>query len=139
MGSNRGWVSLAYLLVISKGISKLPLYTIGKGFCLFCFSFSKQKDCLRVKWIGKYWLLTDMWNVTALTPGQEMVDAVWKVVVSSILFMASPGDGLFRSLYRGAHVSKPFKGNAGQPLFLSPYIRAGKIKEGKFDKCSMVF
>nr|XP_048296102.1 probable serine carboxypeptidase CPVL [Myodes glareolus] len=63
--------------------------------------------------------------------GQEMVDAVWKVVVSSILFMVSPGDGLFRSLYRGAHVSKPFKGNAGQPLFLSPYIKAGKIKEGQ--------
>lgn len=101
---------------------------------MFCFSFSKQIDFLHVKQIGKYWLLTDVWNVTALTPGQEMIDAVWKVVVSLILFTVSPGDGLFRSIYRSAHVSKPFRGNAGQPLFLSPYIKAGKIKEGKSEK-----
>ncbi|XP_075811448.1 putative serine carboxypeptidase CPVL isoform X2 [Microtus pennsylvanicus] len=65
-----------------------------------------------------------------------MVDALWKVVVSLILFTVSPGDGLFRSIYRSADVSKPFQGNAGQPLFLSPYIKAGKIKEGQ--KKSMV-
>ncbi|XP_057638412.1 probable serine carboxypeptidase CPVL isoform X2 [Chionomys nivalis] len=65
-----------------------------------------------------------------------MVDALWKVVVSLILFTVNPGDGLFRSIYRSAHVSKPFQGNAGRPLFLSPYIKAGKIKEGQ--KKSMV-
>ncbi|XP_051007559.1 probable serine carboxypeptidase CPVL isoform X2 [Acomys russatus] len=60
-----------------------------------------------------------------------MVGAMWKVTASLILFMVSPGDGLFRSMYRSAYVSRPFKGNVGQPLFLSPYIKAGKIKEGQ--------
>ncbi|XP_059113846.1 probable serine carboxypeptidase CPVL isoform X1 [Peromyscus eremicus] len=60
--------------------------------------------------------------------GQETVGTMWKVIVSLVLFMVSPGDGLFRSIYRSTIVSPPFKGNAGWPLFLSPYIQAGKIK-----------
>ncbi|XP_027285454.1 probable serine carboxypeptidase CPVL isoform X2 [Cricetulus griseus] len=65
-----------------------------------------------------------------------MVGIMWKVIVSLILFMVVPGDGLFRSIYRSTHVSRPFKGNAGQPLFLTPFINAGKIKEAQ--KKSMV-
>lgn len=66
------------------------------------------------------------------TPGQqEMVRAKWKMVVSLILFMVSPGDGLFHAVYRSILVSQSFKGDAGQPLFLSPYIKNGKIKEGQ--------
>uniref|UniRef100_A0A8C6HYN7 Carboxypeptidase n=1 Tax=Mus spicilegus TaxID=10103 RepID=A0A8C6HYN7_MUSSI len=60
-----------------------------------------------------------------------MVRAKWKMVVSLILFMVSPGDGLFHAVYRSILVSQSFKGNAGQPLFLSPYIKNGKIKEGQ--------
>ncbi|XP_034375377.1 putative serine carboxypeptidase CPVL [Arvicanthis niloticus] len=60
-----------------------------------------------------------------------MVCATWKVIVSLILFMVSPGDGLFHSIYRSILVSQSFKGNAGKPLFLSPYIKTGKIKEGQ--------
>ncbi|XP_006506680.1 probable serine carboxypeptidase CPVL isoform X3 [Mus musculus] len=62
---------------------------------------------------------------------QEMVRAKWKMVVSLILFMVSPGDGLFHAVYRSILVSQSFKGDAGQPLFLSPYIKNGKIKEGQ--------
>lgn len=80
-----------------------------------------------------------MWNVTALTPGQETVGAMWKVIVSLVLFMVSPGDGLFRSIYRSTIVSPPFKGYAGWPLFLSPYIQAGKIKLGKCPKTAATF
>lgn len=68
-----------------------------------------------------------------------MVDAMWKVVVSLILFMVSPGDGLFCSIYQNAHISEPFGGNAGRPLFLNPYIRAGKIKEGKSENARWYF
>ncbi|XP_031237807.1 probable serine carboxypeptidase CPVL isoform X2 [Mastomys coucha] len=60
-----------------------------------------------------------------------MVRAKWKVIVSLILFMVSPGDGLFHSIYRNILASQSLKGNAGQPLFLSPYISNGKIKEGQ--------
>ncbi|CAH7149667.1 Cpvl [Phodopus roborovskii] len=60
-----------------------------------------------------------------------MVGIISKVIVSLILFMVSPGDGLFRSIYRSTYVSMPLRGNAGRPLFLSPYIKAGKIKEGQ--------
>ncbi|XP_021047095.1 probable serine carboxypeptidase CPVL isoform X2 [Mus pahari] len=60
-----------------------------------------------------------------------MVRAKWKVIVSLVLFVVSPGDGLFHSVYRSILVSQSFKGNAGQPLFLSPYIKNGKIKEGQ--------
>ncbi|EDK98695.1 probable serine carboxypeptidase CPVL isoform 2 precursor [Mus musculus] len=60
-----------------------------------------------------------------------MVRAKWKMVVSLILFMVSPGDGLFHAVYRSILVSQSFKGDAGQPLFLSPYIKNGKIKEGQ--------
>ncbi|OBS66052.1 hypothetical protein A6R68_05408 [Neotoma lepida] len=54
-----------------------------------------------------------------------------KVTVSLVLFMVSPGDGLFRSIYRTTFVSRPFGGNAGWPLFLSPYLKAGKIEEAQ--------
>ncbi|XP_055467850.1 probable serine carboxypeptidase CPVL [Psammomys obesus] len=60
-----------------------------------------------------------------------MFGAMWKVIVSLILFMVGPGDGLFRSIYRTARVSMPFMGNAGQPLFLTPYIEGGNIKKGQ--------
>lgn len=87
---------------------------------------------VHVKGTGKDWLLSHVWPVTALTLGQqEMVRAKWKVIVSLILFMVSPGDGLFHSIYRNILASQSLKGNAGQPLFLSPYISNGKIKEGK--------
>ncbi|XP_058302155.1 probable serine carboxypeptidase CPVL isoform X6 [Hylobates moloch] len=58
-----------------------------------------------------------------------MVGAMWKVIVSLVLLMPGPCDGLFRSLYRS--VSMPPKADAGQPLFLTPYIEAGKIQEGR--------
>ncbi|EDL88126.1 similar to Probable serine carboxypeptidase CPVL precursor (Carboxypeptidase, vitellogenic-like) (Vitellogenic carboxypeptidase-like protein) (VCP-like protein) [Rattus norvegicus] len=60
-----------------------------------------------------------------------MVRAQWKVIILLILLMVIPSDGLFHSIYRSILVAQPFKGNAGQPLFLSPYIRTGKIKEGQ--------
>ncbi|XP_028614239.1 probable serine carboxypeptidase CPVL isoform X2 [Grammomys surdaster] len=60
-----------------------------------------------------------------------MVRAIWTVTVSLILFTVSPGDGLFHSIYRSILVSQSFNGNAGKPLFLSPYIKTGKIKEGQ--------
>ncbi|XP_036102788.1 probable serine carboxypeptidase CPVL isoform X2 [Molossus molossus] len=57
---------------------------------------------------------------------------MWQVTVLVILLMFFPGgDGLFRSLYRSERVSLPFKGNAGQPLFLTPYVEAGKIIQGR--------
>lgn len=122
-----GW---PYLLVTSTVFSTVPLYTVGK-LCLFS-SLSKQMDLVHVKGPGKEWLLPHVWTVTALAPGQqEMVRAKWKMVVSLILFIVSPGDGLFHAVYRSILVSQSFKGDAGQPLFLSPYIKNGKIKEGK--------
>uniref|UniRef100_A0A8C5NW77 Probable serine carboxypeptidase CPVL n=1 Tax=Jaculus jaculus TaxID=51337 RepID=A0A8C5NW77_JACJA len=54
---------------------------------------------------------------------------MWKVITSLILLTVSPGDGLFRSLYRSARVAMPATGDAGQPLFLTPYIKAGKIRQ----------
>ncbi|XP_063465779.1 probable serine carboxypeptidase CPVL isoform X1 [Symphalangus syndactylus] len=58
-----------------------------------------------------------------------MVGAMWKVIVSLVLLMPGPCDGLFRSLYRSVYM--PPKADAGQPLFLTPYIEAGKIQEGR--------
>ncbi|XP_069317923.1 probable serine carboxypeptidase CPVL isoform X1 [Eulemur rufifrons] len=60
-----------------------------------------------------------------------MVGAMWKVIVLLVLSILGPCDGLFRSIYRSSQVSKPPTGNVGQPLFLTPYIEAGKLKEGK--------
>ncbi|XP_006832339.1 PREDICTED: probable serine carboxypeptidase CPVL [Chrysochloris asiatica] len=61
-----------------------------------------------------------------------MADFVWKVTVflalSSVL---NSSDGLFRSLYQNSHVSTPKQGHLGKPLFLTPYIEAGNIVEGK--------
>ncbi|KAF4020154.1 hypothetical protein G4228_012154, partial [Cervus hanglu yarkandensis] len=60
------------------------------------------------------------------------VGAMWKALFLLVLLALSPGaDGLFRSLYRKAHVSRPRKGNPGQPLFLTPYIDSGKLAEGR--------
>ncbi|XP_020934236.1 probable serine carboxypeptidase CPVL isoform X2 [Sus scrofa] len=57
---------------------------------------------------------------------------MWKAPVLLALLMLSPGsDGLFRSIYGKAHVFKPPKGNVGEPLFLTPYIEAGKFAEGR--------
>ncbi|XP_004045281.1 probable serine carboxypeptidase CPVL [Gorilla gorilla gorilla] len=58
-----------------------------------------------------------------------MVGAMWKVIVLLVLLMPGPCDGLFRSLYRS--VSMPPEGDSGQPLFLTPYIEAGKIQKGR--------
>lgn len=64
-----------------------------------------------------------------------MVGAMWKATVLVAIFMFSPGgDGLFHSLYKKVRVSVPHKGDVGDPLFLTPYIEAGKLEEGKFHK-----
>uniref|UniRef100_H0VNN3 Probable serine carboxypeptidase CPVL n=2 Tax=Cavia porcellus TaxID=10141 RepID=H0VNN3_CAVPO len=59
------------------------------------------------------------------------VGAMWKVIVFMVLMTFSPCDGLFQSIYRNAQVSMPPKGDTGQPVFVTPYIEAGKIEEGK--------
>ncbi|XP_014392486.1 PREDICTED: probable serine carboxypeptidase CPVL [Myotis brandtii] len=57
---------------------------------------------------------------------------MWKATVLLALLVLCPGgDGLFRSIYNNARASLPYKGNAGQPLFLTPYIEAGKVKQGR--------
>uniref|UniRef100_A0A8C9QMN1 Carboxypeptidase vitellogenic like n=1 Tax=Spermophilus dauricus TaxID=99837 RepID=A0A8C9QMN1_SPEDA len=56
---------------------------------------------------------------------------MWKVIVLLALLTFSPCDGLFRSLYQRAQVFQPPRGDTGQPLFLTPYIESGKIKEGR--------
>ncbi|XP_073755111.1 probable serine carboxypeptidase CPVL isoform X5 [Callorhinus ursinus] len=61
-----------------------------------------------------------------------MVGTMWKATVLVAVFMFSPGgDGLFPSLYKKARVSVPRKGDVGEPLFLTPYIEAGRLEEGK--------
>lgn len=74
-----------------------------------------------------------MWNVVVFILGlEETVGTMWKAPVLLALLMLSPGsDGLFRSIYGKAHVFKPPKGNVGEPLFLTPYIEAGKFAEGE--------
>lgn len=74
-----------------------------------------------------------MWKVIVFILGPEgTVGAMWKALFLLVFLALSPGaDGLFRSLYRKAHVSRPRKGNPGQPLFLTPYIESGKLAEGK--------
>ncbi|KAM5271790.1 putative serine carboxypeptidase CPVL [Ctenodactylus gundi] len=56
---------------------------------------------------------------------------MWKVLVLALLLASSPAGGLFHSIYRRGQISMPPSGDAGQPLFLTPYIEAGKIEEGK--------
>ncbi|XP_059568641.1 probable serine carboxypeptidase CPVL isoform X2 [Myotis daubentonii] len=57
---------------------------------------------------------------------------MWKATVLLALLVLCPGgDGLFRFIYNNARASLPYKGNAGQPLFLTPYIEAGKVKQGR--------
>lgn len=57
---------------------------------------------------------------------------MWKVIVLLALLTFGPCDGLFRSLYQRTRVFQPPRGDTGQPLFLTPYIEAGKIREGEF-------
>ncbi|GAB5568648.1 probable serine carboxypeptidase CPVL isoform X1 [Prionailurus iriomotensis] len=56
---------------------------------------------------------------------------MWKTIVLVVVFMFSPGGGIFHSLYKNVRVSVPHKGNVGEPLFLTPYIEAGKLEEAK--------
>ncbi|KAG8514732.1 putative serine carboxypeptidase CPVL, partial [Galemys pyrenaicus] len=56
---------------------------------------------------------------------------MWNAVVLLILLTSPGGDGLFRSIYKNVKVSVPLEGDAGQPLFLTPYIEAGKVVEAK--------
>ncbi|XP_042824959.1 probable serine carboxypeptidase CPVL isoform X1 [Panthera tigris] len=56
---------------------------------------------------------------------------MWKTIVLVVVFMFSPGGGIFHSLYKNVRVSVPHKGNIGEPLFLTPYIEAGKLEEAK--------
>ncbi|XP_025785081.1 probable serine carboxypeptidase CPVL [Puma concolor] len=56
---------------------------------------------------------------------------MWKTIVLVVVFMFSPGGGIFHSLYKNVRVSVPRKGNVGEPLFLTPYIEAGKLEEAK--------
>lgn len=85
--------------------------------------------CKRVR--ETFPLLIHVGNVFLL--GLEgIVGAMWKATALLALLALCPcGDGLFRSIYNSARVSLPPKGNAGQPLFLTPYIEAGKVKQGK--------
>ncbi|KAM4857867.1 putative serine carboxypeptidase CPVL isoform 2-T2 [Urocitellus parryii] len=69
----------------------------------------------------------DFVQTTPEGPGCTM----WKVTVLLALLTFSPCDGLFRSLYQRAQVFQPPRGDTGQPLFLTPYIESGKIKEGR--------
>ncbi|ELW67918.1 putative serine carboxypeptidase CPVL [Tupaia chinensis] len=62
---------------------------------------------------------------------EGVVGTVWKMMILLVLLMLNPCDGLFRSVYRSGLVSTPLQGDTGRPLFLTPYIKAGKIKEGK--------
>ncbi|XP_040820711.1 probable serine carboxypeptidase CPVL isoform X2 [Ochotona curzoniae] len=62
---------------------------------------------------------------------EGLVGAMWKVVVLLVLLMVSPGQGLFRSMFKKTHVTKEPKGNVGQPLFLTPLIEAGNIRKAK--------
>ncbi|KAM4873798.1 putative serine carboxypeptidase CPVL [Thomomys bottae] len=62
---------------------------------------------------------------------EGMVGVMREAVVLLVLLMIMSGDGLFRSMYRSAQVSVPPKGNSGKPLYLTPYIESGKIREGK--------
>ncbi|XP_049637842.1 probable serine carboxypeptidase CPVL [Suncus etruscus] len=57
---------------------------------------------------------------------------MWKVIVSLILLVLSPdGDGLFHSIYKNINVPISEGGDPGLPLFLTPYITAKKLREGK--------
>ncbi|KAM5204673.1 putative serine carboxypeptidase CPVL isoform 2-T3 [Hipposideros larvatus] len=61
-----------------------------------------------------------------------MIGAMCKATVLLVLLVLSPGgDGLFRSIYRNVPVSAPQKGDARQPLVLTPYVEAGKLSEGR--------
>ncbi|XP_016077741.1 PREDICTED: probable serine carboxypeptidase CPVL [Miniopterus natalensis] len=61
-----------------------------------------------------------------------MVGAMWKATVLLALLTLCPGgDGLFRHIYKNAWVSAPHTQDTGQPLFLTPYVEAGKGKQGR--------
>lgn len=78
-------------------------------------------------------IVTHLWNIIIfLLDPEGLVGAMWKVVVLLVLLMVSPGQGLFRSMFKKTHVTKEPKGNVGQPLFLTPLIEAGNIRKGEF-------
>ncbi|XP_020848922.1 putative serine carboxypeptidase CPVL isoform X1 [Phascolarctos cinereus] len=56
---------------------------------------------------------------------------MWKATILWVLLTLEPSEGLFRSLYGNVRVCSPSHGDPGQPLFLTPYIKSGKIQEGK--------
>uniref|UniRef100_A0A4X2LVF3 Probable serine carboxypeptidase CPVL n=2 Tax=Vombatus ursinus TaxID=29139 RepID=A0A4X2LVF3_VOMUR len=56
---------------------------------------------------------------------------MWKATILWVLLTLEPSEGLFRSLYRNVRVCNPSHRDPGQPLFLTPYIKSGKIQEGK--------
>lgn len=61
-----------------------------------------------------------------------MTGAMWKAIVSLILItLSSSGDGLFRTLYKNVKVPASKEGDAGQPLFLTPYITARNLKKAR--------
>ncbi|XP_036617382.1 probable serine carboxypeptidase CPVL isoform X2 [Trichosurus vulpecula] len=60
-----------------------------------------------------------------------VIGKMWKVTVLLVLLTVEPSDGIFRSLYRNFRVCSPTGGDPGRPLFLTPYIKSGKIQEGK--------
>lgn len=71
-------------------------------------------------------------NVAFILGLKGIVGAMWKAtVLLGLLVLCPGGDGLFRSLYNHARLSLPSKGDAGRPLFLTPYVEAGKFKQGK--------
>ncbi|XP_024418883.2 probable serine carboxypeptidase CPVL [Desmodus rotundus] len=57
---------------------------------------------------------------------------MWKVAVLLVLLMLCPsGGGLFHFRHSNPQVSGPREGGTGQPLFLTPYIEAGNVIEGR--------
>lgn len=105
---------------------------VAKGiYTQLCFEWMNDYGaCKRVREI--FTLLIHLWNVVFILGLEGIVGAMWKATVLLALLVLCPGgDGLFRSIYNNARASLPYKGNAGQPLFLTPYIEAGKVKQGK--------
>lgn len=49
----------------------------------------------------------------------------------ALLMLCPSGRGLFHFGPRNTHVSVPHRGDTGQPLFLTPYIEAGNVVEGR--------
>ncbi|KAG5210383.1 hypothetical protein JEQ12_015577 [Ovis aries] len=102
------------------------------GIVFICLSRGNELFCVFL--VGNVWLsgLNLMVVKTAYSGPEGTVGAMWKALFLLVLLALSPGaDGLFRSLYRKAHVSRPRKGDPGQRLFLTPYIESGKLTKGR--------